>query len=45
MAAGTHSPDVLKETVKLPAYAHWRYYDAWLPMNIERIWAYHHMGW
>ncbi|RTQ98355.1 MBL fold metallo-hydrolase [Halomonas nitroreducens] len=45
MDAGTHSPDELKETITLPEYEHWRYYDEWLPMNIERIWAYYHMGW
>lgn len=45
MDAGTHSPDALQKTVKLPKYAHWREYDTWLPMNIERIWAYYHMGW
>ena len=42
---GTHNPEVLKKTVKLPKYKHWRGYDKWLPMNIERIWAYYHMGW
>lgn len=45
MKAGTHSPDALRETIKLPKYENWRWYDEWLPMNIERIWAYHHMGW
>lgn len=43
--AGTHSPDKLKQTIKLPKYEHWRSYNEWLPMNIERIWAYYHMGW
>lgn len=43
--AGTHSPDKLRQTVKLPKYEHWRSYNEWLPMNIERIWAYYHMGW
>ncbi|MCG7984684.1 MAG: MBL fold metallo-hydrolase [Candidatus Thiodiazotropha lotti] len=42
---GTHSPDKLRQIVKLPKYEHWRSYDQWLPMNIERIWAYLHMGW
>ena len=42
---GTHSPDKLRQIVKLPKYKDWRYYDEWLPMNIERIWAYYHMGW
>ncbi len=41
---GVHSPDKLKKTIKLPKYKEWRGYDAWLPMNIERIWAYLHMG-
>ncbi len=45
MDSGVHSPDVLREKVKLPKYASWRSYDEWLPMNIERIWAYYHMGW
>jgi len=45
MDTGSHNPDVLRKTVKLPKYKHWRYYDKWLPMNIERIWAYYHMGW
>ena len=45
MDAGTHSPDALRKSVKLPQYEHWRYYNEWLPMNIERIWAYYHMGW
>lgn len=42
---GTHSPDKLRKIVKLPKYEHWRSYDEWLPMNIERIWAYYHMAW
>ena len=45
MDAGTHSPDALKKSVKLPKYKDWRYYEEWLPMNIERVWAYYHMGW
>lgn len=45
MNAGMHSPDALRENIKLPKYENWRWYDEWLPMNIERIWAYHHMGW
>jgi hypothetical protein len=23
----------------------WQYHDECLPMNVERIWAYYHMGW
>lgn len=45
MDSGTHSPDALRKSVKLPKYENWRYYNEWLPMNIERIWAYYHMGW
>ncbi|MCK5901692.1 MAG: MBL fold metallo-hydrolase [Cocleimonas sp.] len=45
MDSGTHSPDALRKIVKLPKYENWRYYKEWLPMNIERIWAYYHMGW
>ena len=45
MDSGVHSPDALRKKVKLPKYAGWQYYDEWLPMNIERIWAYYHMGW
>lgn len=45
MDSGIHSPDALREKVKLPKYQEWRYYDKWLPMNIERIWAFYHMGW
>lgn len=45
MDAGTHGPDALREKVKLPKYENWRAYDDWLPMNVERIWAFYHMGW
>lgn len=45
MDSGMHSPDALRKSVKLPKYQQWQYYDEWLPMNIERIWAYYHMGW
>ena len=45
MDGGMHSPDALQKTVKLPKYKHWRSYDKWLPMNIERIWYFYHMGW
>jgi glyoxylase-like metal-dependent hydrolase (beta-lactamase superfamily II) len=30
----------LKE-IDLPKYESWQYYEEWLPMNIERIWAYY----
>ena len=45
MDSGVNSPDTLQKSVKLPKYKDWRYYDEWLPMNIERIWAFYHMGW
>lgn len=45
MDSGVHSPDALQKSVKLPKYKDWRNYDEWLPMNIERIWAFYHMGW
>ena len=45
MDSGVRGPDKLRETVKLPKYKDWQGYDQWLPMNIERIWAYYHMGW
>lgn len=45
MQEGIHSPDKLRQTVTLPKYEDWQYYDDWLPMNIERIWAFYHMGW
>ena len=45
MDEGTHSPDALQQTVRLPEYEHWRNYEAWLPMNIERVWYFYHMGW
>lgn len=45
MDSGTHSPDKLRKSVRLPKYENWRSYNEWLPMNIERIWAYYHMGW
>ncbi|MCG7927768.1 MAG: MBL fold metallo-hydrolase [Candidatus Thiodiazotropha taylori] len=45
IAAGTGSPDKLRKIIKLPKYQHWRSYDQWLPMNVERIWAFYHMGW
>lgn len=45
MESGVHSPDELQKSVKLPKYKDWRSYDEWLPMNIERIWAFYHMGW
>ena len=34
----------VKEMVKLPKYAKWGGYKNWLPMNVERIYLYFHMG-
>lgn len=45
MDSGVRSPIELQKTVKLPKYEHWRSYEDWLPMNVQRIWAYYHMGW
>lgn len=45
MESGIHSPDELQKSVRLPKYEDWRSYDDWLPMNIERIWSFYHMGW
>jgi len=45
MDTGVHNPDELRKSVKLPKYKDWRYYDEWLPMNVERIWSFYHMGW
>ncbi len=45
MDAGTHSPDALRKQIKLPKHENWQFYKQWLPMNIERIWAFYHMGW
>ena len=42
---GMLNPVKLRATVKLPKYKDWAFYDAWLPMNVDRIWAYYHMGW
>jgi len=45
MDNGTHNPDELRKKIKLPKYEKWQFYKEWLPMNIERIWAFYHMGW
>ncbi len=45
MDSGTRNPNKLRKLIKLPKYKNWRAYDAWLPMNIERIWAFYHMKW
>lgn len=42
---GVRNPVALRQTVKLPKYKDWRSYNEWLSMNVERIWAYYHMGW
>lgn len=43
--AKTRDPDKVREMVKLPKYEKWSAYKEWLGMNVERIWAYYHMGW
>ena len=45
MESGVRGPDALKKAIQLPKYKEWQHYDEWLPMNVERIWAYYHMGW
>lgn len=45
MDSGVHSPNKLRKTIALPKYKDWQFYAEWLPMNVERIWAYYHMGW
>jgi hypothetical protein len=40
MDSGIHSPDVLRDHVKLPKEKDWRNYDEWLPMNLGRILPY-----
>ncbi len=42
---GNHDLARLQAGIKLPAYRNWQAYDDWLAMNVERIWAYYHMGW
>lgn len=34
----------VKQMVKLPKYGNWGGYKDWLPMNVERIYLYYHMG-
>jgi len=34
----------VKAMVKLPKYEKWAFYKQWLPMNVERIFLYYHMG-
>jgi glyoxylase-like metal-dependent hydrolase (beta-lactamase superfamily II) len=34
----------VKQMVKLPKYEKWAFYRQWLPMNVERIYLYYHMG-
>ena len=41
----THDPNKLKETVKLPKYQDWTGYEAFLPLNIERVFTHYEMGW
>lgn len=42
---GNHELETLQSRIRLPQYEQWQGYDEWLPMNIERVWAYYHMGW
>lgn len=41
----THDPNKLKEIVKLPKYQDWAGYEAFLPLNVERIYTHYEMGW
>jgi glyoxylase-like metal-dependent hydrolase (beta-lactamase superfamily II) len=41
----THDPDKLKQLVKLPKYQDWTGYETYLPLNVERAWAYLDLGW
>ena len=41
----THDPEKLKQTVKLPKYEDWVGYQAYLPLNIERVWVHYELGW
>ncbi len=45
MRKGIHHPGELAKVVRLPKYKDWYGYDEWMPQNIERVWAYYHMGW
>lgn len=41
----THDPEKLKQTVKLPKYQDWVGYEAFLPLNVERVFTHFEMGW
>ncbi len=43
--AGVREPEEMVRQVRLPEYESWKGYADWLPLNIERAWAYYHMGW
>jgi glyoxylase-like metal-dependent hydrolase (beta-lactamase superfamily II) len=41
----TQDPDQLKKIVRLPKYQDWIGYENFLPLNVERVWAYYALGW
>jgi hypothetical protein len=41
---GVFDPQILGERVELPKYEDWRGYE-WLPITVERIRHYYHLGW
>ena len=41
---GVFDPQILGQRVELPKYEDWRGYE-WLPMTVERIRHYYHLGW
>lgn len=43
--AGVRDPGQLVREIRLPKYETWVGYEEWLPLNVERAWAYYHMGW
>ncbi len=45
MDNGIHEPGELVKSVRLPQYENWTGYQEWFPLNVERAWAYYHMGW
>lgn len=43
--AGMRDPAELARQVKLPRYEGRSGYDEWLPLSVERAWAFYHIGW
>ncbi len=43
--AGVRDPAELVQRIRLPRYQNWLGYEQWLPLDVERAWAYYHMGW